>query len=198
MALIKCIECGKEISGFAPACPYCGCPSEYQTTSDRDIIEHEVPVHKDHGRERLKDIEFWEHILDLCMSGDCAGAMAELRKKMNMRPSESDPIIKIMRTGELPVDLIIKMLPDQAVDYQAPVAPTTKPCSACSKTISVKAEVCPHCGQRTGVIVCPKCGGTEIWFLNAAYKVASMALLGPFAINTVRNKYQCAKCKHKF
>lgn len=27
MALIKCPECGKEISDKADACPYCGCPS---------------------------------------------------------------------------------------------------------------------------------------------------------------------------
>lgn len=28
MALIKCSECGKEISSKASACPYCGCPIE--------------------------------------------------------------------------------------------------------------------------------------------------------------------------
>ena len=28
MALIKCSECGKEISSKAAACPYCGCPIE--------------------------------------------------------------------------------------------------------------------------------------------------------------------------
>lgn len=28
MALIKCTECGKEISSKAAACPYCGCPVE--------------------------------------------------------------------------------------------------------------------------------------------------------------------------
>ena len=26
MALVKCIECGKEISDKAISCPYCGCP----------------------------------------------------------------------------------------------------------------------------------------------------------------------------
>lgn len=28
MALIKCIECGKEFSDRAAACPNCGCPTE--------------------------------------------------------------------------------------------------------------------------------------------------------------------------
>jgi len=29
MSLIKCPECSKEISEYAPACPNCGCPKEY-------------------------------------------------------------------------------------------------------------------------------------------------------------------------
>ncbi len=28
MALMKCQECGKEISDKAEACPHCGCPVE--------------------------------------------------------------------------------------------------------------------------------------------------------------------------
>ena len=32
MALIKCPECGKEISSLAKVCPNCGCPSEIMTT----------------------------------------------------------------------------------------------------------------------------------------------------------------------
>ena len=30
MALIKCPECGKEISDKASACPNCGCPVDYR------------------------------------------------------------------------------------------------------------------------------------------------------------------------
>lgn len=33
MALIKCIECGKEISDKAAACPNCGCPVSAMSTS---------------------------------------------------------------------------------------------------------------------------------------------------------------------
>ena len=32
MALIKCPECGKEISDQATACPNCGCPVKQSTT----------------------------------------------------------------------------------------------------------------------------------------------------------------------
>lgn len=33
MALIKCVECGKEISDRASICPNCGCPISEMTTS---------------------------------------------------------------------------------------------------------------------------------------------------------------------
>ena len=36
MALIKCPECGKEISRRAEACPFCGCPINEETMSDEN------------------------------------------------------------------------------------------------------------------------------------------------------------------
>ncbi len=41
MALIKCPECGKEVSDQAPACIYCGYPlnTEQQQTSPADQIK---------------------------------------------------------------------------------------------------------------------------------------------------------------
>lgn len=46
MAMIKCKECGKEISDQARACPYCGCPSEEakksQDTQDKNASSSRV------------------------------------------------------------------------------------------------------------------------------------------------------------
>lgn len=41
MALIKCSECGKEISSKAVACPYCGCPIE--ATVKESIVRIKMP-----------------------------------------------------------------------------------------------------------------------------------------------------------
>lgn len=38
MALLKCSECAKEFSTQAPACPNCGCPRTFTTTSDGPLI----------------------------------------------------------------------------------------------------------------------------------------------------------------
>ena len=39
MALIKCPECGKEISDKAKTCPNCGCPIKKITGTENEILE---------------------------------------------------------------------------------------------------------------------------------------------------------------
>lgn len=38
MALIKCVECGKEISDRAKVCPHCGCPIEFSTNNFNSVV----------------------------------------------------------------------------------------------------------------------------------------------------------------
>lgn len=42
MALIKCPECGKEISDKAGACPHCGCPIGNATQAGYHVTTWEV------------------------------------------------------------------------------------------------------------------------------------------------------------
>jgi len=45
MALIKCPECGKEISDLATQCPHCGCPSnKWQNVVGNNESHLDVPV----------------------------------------------------------------------------------------------------------------------------------------------------------
>ena len=47
MALIKCSECGKEISDRARSCPHCGCPVEgTEELVDKIVVEKEAPEEK--------------------------------------------------------------------------------------------------------------------------------------------------------
>lgn len=71
-------------------------------------------------------------------------------------------------------------------------------CDACKKEISSKAETCPHCGNPTGVHVCPKCGGINTKTISGASKVTSVFLWGRFAANKVISKFQCKDCGHKW
>lgn len=47
LALIKCSECGKEISDRARSCPHCGCPVEgTEELVDKIVVEKEAPEEK--------------------------------------------------------------------------------------------------------------------------------------------------------
>ena len=44
MALVKCPECGKEISDKAVSCPNCGCPILKNNDSDCNVNEEKIPI----------------------------------------------------------------------------------------------------------------------------------------------------------
>ena len=54
MALIKCPECGREISDKAKACPHCGCPIESSSSAVR--IRLPRPIRKHGGIDGLQDV----------------------------------------------------------------------------------------------------------------------------------------------
>lgn len=48
MAMIKCPECGKEISDKSPKCIYCGCPADFfNTTNEKTNIDMNISEKKD-------------------------------------------------------------------------------------------------------------------------------------------------------
>lgn len=84
--------------------------------------------------------------------------------------------------------------PTQTPQYN----PKLTTCTACNQQISVNAESCPHCGQPTGVHVCPRCNSTDTKVISGVSKATSIFLWGPFAANKVISKFQCKKCGHKW
>lgn len=258
MAIIKCVECGNDISSFAPACPVCGCPAEYQTKTNSDSSTHGSVIEVSSSLD-IKNKGTWERAKEYILVGNLDAA-DRIIKGITGKNITENIILEIRKTREIPIDMIIQTYPDQVVDitkinnyeewekifkkakngdrlgaqddimslakvklWQAmevvdemkassdfPVdfiidkipsqkaQPTTRPCKACNKIISVKAEKCPHCGEPTGVRVCPRCGSTDVVILDAVSKAVSMALFGPLSINTVRSKYECWTCHFKF
>ena len=186
MALIKCIECKNTISSLATSCPFCGCPVEYQKLDET--------TEKTPQTDRIFNMDRWLNVVQMIECSKVIPAIEEIQSLIATKSlvPTMDIYDEIKSTGNVPVDHIIEKFPELEIK------PTTKPCSACGRTISVKAESCPHCGEPTGVHVCPKCGSTDVVYIDAVSKVASMALFGAFSVNTVRNKYECTKCKMKF
>ncbi len=57
MALIKCPECGTEVSSFAAKCPQCGCP--------RQLWEKELPKEGQERKSTSSKPDFYETLYDL-------------------------------------------------------------------------------------------------------------------------------------
>ena len=188
MALIQCIECGNNISNLAKACPFCGCPAEHQNAESIVIESSKEPV-----IIPLKNYEEWNKVFAKVKAGGWFDAQKDIIKFAKAQLWQASEIVEQMeKVSELPVDFIIDKIPSQKAQ------PTTCSCKACNKIISVKAEKCPHCGEPTGVRVCPRCGSTDVVILDAVSKAVSMALFGAFSVNTVRSKYECWTCHFKF
>ena len=144
MALITCIECGKEISSFAEACPYCGCPASVHGILENKNKNHEL---EDRLMPKLKNQEKWDEVFSLVQQKRGGEAHKEMECFAGKSKYWHRIILAIDRTGELPVDLILEIYPDQAlnpiVKEEIPII-KLKPCSACNRNISVQAETCPH------------------------------------------------------
>ncbi len=59
MALIKCPECGKEISDKASACPNCGCPVDYRGHEEVFDDNDNVMWHEDDESPQTKEKDKW-------------------------------------------------------------------------------------------------------------------------------------------
>lgn len=199
MALINCIECGSSISSFAAACPHCGCPSKHQNIQEQSTGESSSVDQATGKLSILKNQERWENAVELFKQKRGQETIKIVEDILGKNMASNEILCQIIRTKEIPYELIIEKFPDQAAQpiIKKP-EPTMTTCTACSRPISVKAETCPHCGNPTGVHTCPRCGSTDWVYIDAVSKVGAMALFGAFAVNTVRNKYQCRACKFKY
>lgn len=56
MAIIKCIECGKEFSDKAVACPNCGCPTSEMISAEQENETTNIPEELTEEQKLLKDI----------------------------------------------------------------------------------------------------------------------------------------------
>lgn len=63
MALIKCEECGKEISSKAKTCIYCGCPVEEIKEEKEVIVKKETNSNKGNKKEKKNNKKVWLIIL---------------------------------------------------------------------------------------------------------------------------------------
>lgn len=215
MALIKCSECGKEISDKAASCPNCGCPAQYQVNAQKNTSNESTAT--------------WESVYSAIDKNDMIGAAkliksitgasiqeardtailirnnrsaANQNTKTNSHWNKCSGAVRCLKCGKLYYNDMDKCpgcgSRNSATTTTPYVDPSKTVCSACKSPISKQAETCPHCGQPTGVHVCPRCQSVNTKVISGASKATSVVLWGPFAANKVVSKYECKSCGHKW
>lgn len=191
VALIKCAECGKEISSLATACPHCGCPREFQAEA--------TDLNTQSTSTEVREIDpIWNEAMESVLSGRTLSGMNIIQQATGISHKEACTIVDYMEEHKkLPNDLP-KTESERAIEKQLQKQPKPTTCKSCRKQISTHTEVCPHCGNQTGVHVCPKCNSINTEIISGASKASSVFLFGVFAANKVMSKYRCRDCNHKF
>ncbi|MBR4003151.1 MAG: ribosomal protein L7/L12 [Clostridia bacterium] len=186
MALIKCPECGKEISDKSPACIHCGFPLDTTTTKEEPTNANIVKIGG-------VDYDLTE-VIELINKNEKIKAIKILREKTGLGLADAKDVADNLEQKTNPTTGFTPKYSTVSADIKA----TLITCKACGKQISNQAPTCIHCGQPTGIQLCPKCGSSNTKVISGASKAVSIGLWGIFAANKVMSKYECKKCGHKF
>lgn len=172
--LIKCVECGKEISDKASACPHCGCPVEYTVSNNRYKI---ILISKENNYgglvtemiAELYDIKLVEAIdLEEQLSGTILSGVKKEDAELLKAKFES-------------FGAVVRLEPD-AESEELDLG------DRLSKALSVQKP--NH--ESENRIRCPKCGSTSISTVNRGFSIVT----GFWGSGDPRNV--CQRCGHKW
>lgn len=187
----KCEKCGRTYNSKAPVCSYCGTVDARRASQIRDL-ETKARNNPQIGVRCLQCNSIFPNDQTKCPF--CCATVVKGGTKSIASRSKAD-----LDKMETPIGAYFAGKPIP-VKQQKAVKPKIQlvPCTACGHKLSPKAERCPHCGQPTGIHVCPKCQSINTEVISGASKATSIFLWGPFAANKVVSKFRCKGCGHKW
>ncbi len=173
MALIKCPECGKEISDKSSQCIHCGYPLDELKTNNTNQLYKIVLT--DYGKNKVQTITKIREFTGM--------GLAEAKKF-----SESLPQVIQSGISMEECDLIQShfLSVDATVEIQSDTESVSKNTVLENKPIT-KAII-----KDKNVITCPKCGSTAIVTTNRGFSI----MTGFIGSGSPRNV--CQNCGHKW
>ena len=173
MALIKCPECGGNVSDKAPACIHCGFPlQQLQQTTDNEIINHMIVI--DGEQIDLSEIREQSLYLDNSDYAQYNELIKELSAITQLSRRESASIIDyIRRNNSVPKSL------EEATIFS-------------NRLKKEKSEQIIKENTTQIVVRCPKCASTQITTGQRGYNI----VWGFWGSNKTTNR--CANCGHSW
>ena len=171
MALIKCPECGRQVSEFAESCPDCGYPVAKMASKAKEIQREEEL------RSQITNVVYCykKGIQYLYLRCACGGEFRYINTEYK------------------------KTVLDNGDYYFQNDLPIRCPkCFAVYDTISFREEVRPKIvEQPKEKIKCPTCGSTNVRRVTSIDKVTNIALFGLFG-NKRTKQFHCDDCNYEW
>lgn len=190
----KCWKCATEFSKKQGYCPSCGTIS-ISRFNQAESLERIARIDPKIGLQCTRCGSLYPNNQDKCLICNSLAADGFAVSISRMSKKEVEEIktpIKVEGSK-----LTQKRVRELSINVRR-AKPGLSVCAACGNKISTKAELCPQCGEYTGIHICPKCGSANTKIITGASKATSIVLWGVFAANKVLSKYRCKDCGHDF
>ena len=176
MSLIKCIECGNEVSEFADTCPKCGCPVIISKNNNK-INTHKIFISglKDVSEDREYDLTDFDKMVDEKTLQNGSEISRILIQKYGVKWTDAFLISDIIafNNNQIPTDY------NEALEKMR----------ASNRARIERAEASNP--------KCPMCGSTNISKISTLSRASSIVGFGILS-KKIGKQWQCnnPKCKH--
>ena len=176
MSLIKCIECGNEVSEFADTCPKCGCPVIISKNNNK-INTHKIFISglKDVSEDREYDLTDFDKMVDEKTLQNGSEISRILIQKYGIKWTDAFLISDIIafNNNQIPADY------NEVLEKMR----------ASNRARRERAEVSKP--------KCPMCGSTNISKISTLSRASSIVGFGILS-KKIGKQWQCnnPKCKH--
>lgn len=170
MALIKCPECGKQISDKASACIHCGYPIQTEQVVSPPIFNSKkvvIPSFSEFSQQKIPAIKVVREVLNM--------GLAEAKEFVE----QPTPYV-VVKDGltQNQANLIVQKF--QAINVDARIYDTEAPVSFASPA------------KDTNIICCPQCGSTEYHAGARGFSIVTGF------IGSGKTVLTCLRCGHRW
>lgn len=173
MAIVKCIECGHDVSTYADKCPNCGCPVSVITNSGENLFD---VILESPGEEKLQVIRFVREL------SNPKKGLAEA-----MEVVDNPPKTIISSIGESDGRAVVSKLAEIGCTAKLERAHGNVDSNSAADVASIKST---FLFTKDQPLRCPRCGSTAVTTTSRGYNL----LTGFIGSNKTVNR--CGKCGH--
>lgn len=172
MALIKCPECGKEISDKSKQCIHCGYPLDELKNETSNIINNENSSYSvkliSFGKQKVKVIKIVREVSGL-----------GLKEAKDM------------------VDNFLLIKTNISLDEANSIKKQIEEVGGAVKITEFNADDVVISQTELNIPKCPTCGSTDISKISTTSKAVSVGLFGIFS-SKIRKQFHCNSCKYEW